>query len=107
MPDWRPLDPVRFDHAAARAAIAEARASLWAVTVLTETEQSALATARTSWVGKARDATDARLARHGEALEEMATFLRQLILDLTVATDDAAAEQLRRDQAEQRMGVPR
>ncbi len=116
MPDWRPhtdpgfdpvpLDPVRFDHAAAQAAIAEARASLWAITVLAETEQSAASTANTNWVGTARDATDARLARHAHANEEIAAHLRQLVLDLTAAIDDAAAEQLRRDQLRQRLGAP-
>ncbi|MFV2039102.1 MAG: hypothetical protein ACC660_02545 [Acidimicrobiales bacterium] len=92
---------MRFDHAAASAAIAQAQASLRAVSVLAETEQSALAQAQRGWVGAARETTDVRLLRHQRALHDAALRLRRLIIEMSAAVDDAAVEQLRRDRMEQ------
>jgi uncharacterized protein YukE len=98
MPSWHPnWTDVRFDHAAAQAAIDACRSV--ASTIDTQSEQRArlAATAVAEWQGAYRIAFDNELARMLRQGADLAAALRAYATMFETASDEAIVEQRRRE----------
>ncbi len=101
MPSWTaPLD-VSFNYASNAAAAAQVEVTIGFLEVLLDAEQDSLAAARHGWRGAVKQSTQRRLGAHFASLRNLDQQLRSLLVDLADASDDAMAEDRRRDDLQQ------
>ncbi len=97
MPDWaRPID-VRFDHAAAAAAVDALAGARFALALSWAAEDRTAQAALATWEGQAADAFSVSHRARGAAAEDLDVRLRLLQIAIEDAVGDALVEQARVD----------